>query len=185
MGNRQAWEESLRVPLILHAPGGRLASRRVASIVEHVDLLPTVLDLMEGVEASDEPISGRSLVSLLRGEPSHLPRAAFGQRGTIPRSDEVRRLPQEDPGDLDGQQYALTEERWKLLHHTAGPDRLYDLARDPYESRDLLADGDAPEAARLRSALDARLRTLRRAAPVTPEVSPGTAEELRALGYVP
>jgi arylsulfatase A-like enzyme len=185
MGHGQAYEESLRVPLIFHAPDGRLASRRVASIVEHVDLLPTVLALVEGVEASDDPISGRSLVPLLRGEPPRAPRAAFGQRGAIPREDEVRRLPQEDPGDLDGQQFALTEARWKLLQHTAGPDRLYDLASDPYESRDLLAEGEAPQAERLRRALDERLRSLRRTTPLAPEVDSETAEELRALGYVP
>jgi hypothetical protein len=34
-------------------------------------------------------------------------------------------------------------------------------------------------------ALDERLGALRRATPVAPEVSPETAEELRALGYVP
>jgi arylsulfatase A-like enzyme len=185
MGHGLAWEESLRVPLIFHASDGRLAPRRVASIVEHVDLLPTSIELMDRVEASQAPISGRSLAPLLRGESSVARRAALGQRGSVPRGDQVRRLPQEDPGDLDGQQFALTEARWKLHHHTAGPDRLYDLASDPYESRDLLADGEAPEATRLRRALDERLRGLRRTAPLAPELSPETVEELRALGYAP
>jgi len=185
MGHGLAWEESLRVPLIFHAPDGRLAPRRIGSIVELVDLLPTALELLEVAVAADAPFSGRSLAPLLRGESPREHRAALGQRGAIPRGDQVRRLPQEDPGDLDGQQFALTEARWKLLHHTAGPDRLYDLASDPYESRDLLAEGEAPEATRLRSALDERLDGLRRAVPLAPEVSPETFEELRALGYAP
>ena len=67
MGHGQVYEESLRVPLIFHSPGGGLASRRISSIVENVDLLPTALALMEGAEASGDPISGRSLVPLLRG----------------------------------------------------------------------------------------------------------------------
>ena len=71
-----AYEATLRVPLILHAPG-LLRPRVVADRVRHIDLLPTVLDAL-GLEAPagsarpQPPRRGqrsrpRSLPELLRG----------------------------------------------------------------------------------------------------------------------
>ena len=59
------YEESVRVPLIVRVPGG-LRGVRSASIVELVDVLPTLLSLW-GVGPSEQPprLDGRSLVPLL------------------------------------------------------------------------------------------------------------------------
>ena len=184
MGHGKAYEEGLRVPLFFHADGGGLAPRRVAEIVEHVDLAPTLLELLG--QAPPERREGRSLVPLLRGGALAESRAAFSQRGRIASGEHVRRLPQEDPGDLSGDQYAWIESRWKYLHHVTGDDELYDLEADPHESRNLLAD-ETDEAKRLLDLLTGRLRRLSQDAPasIVPELDEATREELRALGYAP
>ena len=41
------YESSMRVPMIIHAPFSNTAGRRVAQPVRVVDILPTVLDLLE------------------------------------------------------------------------------------------------------------------------------------------
>ncbi|MEZ5330546.1 MAG: sulfatase [Thermoanaerobaculia bacterium] len=60
------YETTLHVPLIVRAPGGFEAPRRITERVHHVDIVPTVLDLL-GLERPPD-LDGRSLVPYLRGE---------------------------------------------------------------------------------------------------------------------
>lgn len=190
MGHGKAYEEGLHVPLLFHASDGALAPRRVGALVSHVDVAGTLLEL-----AGQSPMArgeGRSLLPWLRGQEAAGRPGVFAQRGAIASGPGVRRLPQEDAGDLSGEQYAWIESRWKYLHHESGADELYDLERDPHETRDLLAEAapnqEPPEAARLREALLRRLAELssRKAdAGAAPDLDAETREELRALGYLP
>ena len=186
MGHGKAYEEDLRVPLLFHAMDGSLAARRVADLTEHVDLRPTVLEL---AGLSPEPGgAGRSLVPQLLGEPEASPRAVFAQRGRIAHGPHIRRMPEEDAGDLSGDQYAWIEQRWKYMHHLTGDDELYDLEADPHEARNLLQGAAPPVAERLREALAARIDELRSsaiAADRPAELSERAKQELRALGYAP
>lgn len=66
--------EVLRIPLIVRWPGSQ-RPRRVSAPVEHLDLLPTLLDLL-GI--GHGPLPGRSLLALLSGSgaPRERPRVA-------------------------------------------------------------------------------------------------------------
>ncbi|MFN7965412.1 MAG: sulfatase [Acidobacteriota bacterium] len=59
------YEELLRVPLIVRAPG--LAPRRISAPVSLLDLTPTLLDLLS---IPVKGLDGQSLVPLLRGDPT-------------------------------------------------------------------------------------------------------------------
>jgi arylsulfatase A-like enzyme len=185
MGHGKAYEEGLRVPLLFYASDGSLSSRRINGIVQHVDIAPTLLALTG--EASLADAAGISLENaMLRGAATPgVP--AFAERGQIVDHVDVRRLPEEDPGDLSGRQYAWIEERFKVLHHTTGPDELYDLASDPHETRNLLAEGPSDDATRLLGALKSRLEALpsRAGASEAADLDEKSRAELRALGYAP
>lgn len=60
-----AYEESLRVPLIVKQPGGDGARRRVRTPVQQIDVVPTILDLAKAPGASG--LRGRSLTPLFNG----------------------------------------------------------------------------------------------------------------------
>jgi len=60
-----AYEESLRVPLIVKQPAGEDAGRRVKAPVQQIDLVPTILDLAKAPGAGG--MRGRSLVPLFDG----------------------------------------------------------------------------------------------------------------------
>ncbi len=62
------YDSTVRVPLIVRLPEGRLGGRRVDAAVSHVDLRPTILDAL-GLSSPpvDSRQSGRSLVPLLLG----------------------------------------------------------------------------------------------------------------------
>ena len=62
------YDSTVRVPLIVRLPEGRLGGRRVDAAVSHVDLRPTILDAL-GLSSPpvDSRQGGRSLVPLLLG----------------------------------------------------------------------------------------------------------------------
>ncbi len=60
-----AYEESLHVPLIIKQPGGEAGKRRIATPVQQIDLVPTILDLAKAPGAGG--LRGRSLTPLFGG----------------------------------------------------------------------------------------------------------------------
>jgi len=166
------WDTLLRVPLIVSDP--RLPPRRVADQVRTVDVLPTLLELA-GLEA-DPRAAGRSLVPLMRGEPGP-ERPAYaevqGHRGA-PR------------------QAALRQDGYKLIWRDGGPGRaphlaLYDLLRDPGETRDL-ADRDPERVGALARSLRGIQGEVGGGGPIAPQAAEAMDDEVRArleaLGYL-
>ncbi|MCC7535668.1 MAG: sulfatase-like hydrolase/transferase [Deltaproteobacteria bacterium] len=129
-------DEQVRVPLLLSAPG--VPSRRVATVVETLDLTTTLLPLL-GV-APDPRMRGDDLSGLIGpGEPREPAASAFLEIGELRAVVERR----------DG----VT---WKLLCDQRVEEgcRLFDLTRDPVERTNLA--GERGELVRdLRAELDA------------------------------
>jgi arylsulfatase A-like enzyme len=157
--------ELLRVPLIILAPG--FAPRVVEERVGLVDLMPTLLDLLQ---LEPPPLMhGRSLVPLLAGEPrrasvadAHVGDATTG--GATLRS--------------------IDSEGWKLIvDTTSGEVELFDLENDPSERNDIAAAHPA-RVVRLSDRLDAHFRALQVAGADVVEPTEQNLEQLRALGYL-
>ncbi|MEL7061106.1 MAG: sulfatase [Acidobacteriota bacterium] len=72
----QIYPETLHVPLIVSGPS--VEARRIESVVESVDLAPTVLALA-GLESAEIAFSGESLVPLMRGERETTPGTAYAE----------------------------------------------------------------------------------------------------------
>lgn len=140
---RRLWEEVVRVPWIWVVPG--LAPRRIAARVSHVDLAPTVVDLLGAGRLAGA--TGRSLVPHMTGAAS-----------------EDRRVYLDQPlGPYMPEAHAVIDGGKKLVHTAIGNRyELYDLDADPGETTDLAAT-DPAELARMkavyqetRAALDLR-----------------------------
>ncbi len=153
-----AYEATLRVPLVLWAPG-TLPARREKSPARHVDLLPTIL------EGAGLPIPaglpGRSLAAPSAGEaaPGYFEAmSASFNRGWAPLSGVV-------------------EGGWKLVHLPLP--ELYDLATDPGEAKNLFES--RRDVARRLQALLPKPKRPRGA----PSVAGGEeARRLLSLGYL-
>ena len=144
---RQIYEAQVRVPLFFHTPGGALPPRISDVVVSQLDLGVALLALVDGSDAPLEDLFSDA------GEAS---RGAFVQRGALgPLRPGRRRIgsPRADPGQLD----AWVEARWKLFRHSDGSEQLFDVAEDPYETHDRLADVAVEDLDRLRAALAAQL----------------------------
>ncbi len=117
------YEESLRVPLILAAPGMKSAGKSCPRLVESIDVYPTLAEL-SGLKAPAN-LQGKSLVPLFDDPTGKWKQAAFAQ---------VTR------GKLMGR--TVRTEHWRYTEWDDGNKgvELYDWNKDPHEWTNLAAD---------------------------------------------
>lgn len=160
------YETNLHVPFIFSHPGLIPANQRIASIVETVDMFPTILHLM-GWEIP-APLYSRSLSPVFNGEEMES-RPSYAESQYVFNSFGW------------AEQRSLTTKQWKYIS-TSKPE-LYDRQADPGEKKNLI--DEKPEiAANMLDALKTRHN----------EIRPGSSEEsmidtealsiLASLGYI-
>jgi len=71
------YEEALRVPLIIKQAAGEGGGRRVTDVVQHIDVMPTILDFAKAPVPGN--LNGRSLTPLLDGTGSFGPRMVYSE----------------------------------------------------------------------------------------------------------
>jgi choline-sulfatase len=128
LGERGLWykmapfEDSIRVPLVVHAPA-RFEPRRVAEVVSLLDLLPTLVELAGG-----EPpeCDGSSLAPALDGD------------GPPQRDLPVEYLAE----GVRAPQVTVVRGPLKVIRELGEPDLAYDLEHDPYERSPVAAPPD-------------------------------------------
>ncbi len=127
---RLAYEESIRIPLIIRYPARVTSPRREETAVLSIDVGPTLLDLCG--TSYPQPVAGRSFAPLMRGEtiPSHYPFLVEQA------SDNVFARMRQMGYD------AVRGERYKFIRYREFPgmEELYDLQADPYELKNLAND---------------------------------------------
>ncbi len=153
---RLAYEESIRIPLIVRYPALVKSARRAEQTVLSLDLAPTLLEL--GRADAPAKLHGRSLVPLLAG--GEAAKAFPGNRDVLVQywTDTVF------PRVRNMGYAALRTDRWKLIHYhqLTGADELYDLREDPYEMNNLIdASAAKTTEAEMRTRLQAALEAAR------------------------
>ena len=163
------YEEQLRIPLVICDPQ-RPGPRRVEPVTRQVDVLPTLLELLDVPYAGW--IEGRSVVHLM-GE------------GTVEEAVPPVYAMASLMAMKTVQREALMLDGWKYIR-SERPDpaeELYDLAADPGETADLsVARAERTES--LRHALDALRGSFRSAVADTVVLTEEERERLRSVGYV-
>ena len=157
-----AFDELLRIPLIMSYPGGLPSQVRVAAQVQNIDILPTVLEILKLPVPS--AVQGRSLLPLILGQ-VEAERPAFTE--TTPGGYQAT------PEMMNTRIRAMRTSQWKLIHtHGPGVDtyQLYDLKNDPREKANV-ADDHPEITEKMRVALH---QWVLASQPVTPVAVPGS-----------
>ncbi len=111
------WEESLRVPLIIHDPKRSENGRRVEGLSSHIDVLPTVVEML-GYEVKDGKYPGYSLLHPLPQE----------------RTLRFRCVsPHKCLASIKG------NEKY-IYHYSNQPEEVFNLSEDPLEKHNLADD---------------------------------------------
>lgn len=131
----EIWQELVHVPLFVYVPGAE--PRRVGVKRSHIDLAPTIMDLMGAELGEGETMHGKSLL-----EDVYLPKGSEHEERDVfvdmPRGpfNEIRRAVIYGPSP-----------GMKLIHFGGSTYQLFDLEADPGEKKDLASDKEKREAA--------------------------------------
>lgn len=168
-------DEIVHIPLLIRLPDGAMAGRRIPFAFSAIDLVPTILDLLNLPAPND--IEGESRLSLMIDHKTEADRVAFS---TLDMDGEIAGCGARTP-------------REKLVYYNISEREIrrgYDLVNDPLEKNPL--DGQQFNT-RMKS-LEESLRIARRLWKSLAETHLGNAEsavvdestlrDLRALGYV-
>jgi len=125
---RHAYEESMRVPLLVWAPGLVKAKSVVEETIMNVDLAPTFLELA-GIKKPQQ-MQGESFTRILKGEKVAWRNRVFYEyfwEVAFPSTPTI---------------FAVRTNRLKYIYNYGGWDinELYDLENDPYEMNNLIRD---------------------------------------------
>lgn len=183
------YEATTHVPLIFYQPSCLPKNLRISSLIQHVDIVPTLLDIL-GIEYSKLNVDGKSALKLMHNESDKIREAILLEEANIERKRAIR---------TEKYKYihALTKEgavckECDRIH--GGIEELYDLKNDPEENSNIVAE--QPEVAqKLRKNLDSWVKQLQHKKTRTIAHEKGTqnyytkeeekliAEKLKELGY--
>jgi arylsulfatase A-like enzyme len=192
------YEESLRVPLICKLPRSRYAGQKIGSMVQLIDIMPTVLDYlnrfccMHCEEA--ERVSGKSLIPLMTGEKQAVHEYVYSQTqvdDTLSsycslRSSRWKYILLERP-KWSWQNIRAHPKHFLRTHFLWDREQLYDLENDRGETRNL-----AQQHKKLTCQFRHRLIELwasnkkkyRDISACRAEIDSHTETQLRSLGYM-
>ena len=166
--HKKLFDTTVHVPLLVKFPGGAHAGRRVASLVQHVDLAPTVAS----AAGFEEPLyMGRDLSAVAGGsDPGHA--VAFAEH-------------------VDNFMRAVRDRDWVYVEQVPGAENKWGLSME--EGNLFTLDGrpspagSRAHADRLKAALDSVLSSGRDAASAwggAQDADAEVAERLKSLGYM-
>jgi N-acetylglucosamine-6-sulfatase len=144
---RLAYEETIRIPLVIRYPALTKAGSTPAEMALNLDIAPTLLEVA-GLQPGTE-IQGRSLVPVLKGEAREWRTSFLVEYFTDTVFPRIRNM-----GYV-----AVRTTRHKYIHYRElqGMDELYDLEKDPYEEANLV---DRPDTRDTLQQMQGELRRL-------------------------
>ncbi|MFT7464251.1 MAG: arylsulfatase A-like enzyme [Pseudohongiellaceae bacterium] len=176
------YDEMLRVPLMIYAPGLVPLGKRIETPVRSLDIFPTLCDLL-GFEVPPD-LQGQSLVPLIHGAVGAGALDVFAEHTEDP---VLRSL-----GLGSGVMVSVRNGKWKLISNVQSPQlierpryELFDLNDDPHEQRNV---GDAhPEVLQqLQAKVERFIDDFQQGSEGESEelMDPEVLTQLRALGYI-
>jgi len=124
---RDAFEESIRIPMLAYAPGMIAPGLRIPQMIQNIDIAPTLLDVA-GVRTIPERMDGASFLPFLRGASApwrdHILYEYYWE-WNFPATPTL---------------FAIRTDRYKYIFHYGvwDYDAFYDLETDPLERHNLI-----------------------------------------------
>lgn len=118
-GTDRLFSELLKVPFMIKFPKGQYAGRRIKSLIQFPDVLPTILEII-GYKNETNTMVGKSFYNVIKGETDKHREATL-------------------TGYFRGIERCIRTEQWSYVQTNRGePDMLFDLQKDPKETNNLI-----------------------------------------------
>jgi len=182
------YDTLIKVPMIIKYPRDFGLSGKEDKVVQNVDLLPTIMDILE-VKAKNllNQIQGNSLFS----ENIRRRNSSYGISELTKRSHWI--TPLSKGSKIESSRHdrifriCIRSKEKKYILASDGEDEFYDLKEDPNECANLIDSGD-PSISEFRKELEPWLRALdetqERGKPQRSKIDEEIKERLRKLGYI-
>ena len=150
---RLAYEESIRMPLLIRYPTAVKAGTVSDEFALNIDLAPTLIELA-GVSIPTR-MEGQSLVPLLKAARTEWRKSFLIEYSSDRVFPRIRQMSYK----------AIRNERWKYIHYfeLEGMDELYDLKADPYEMTNVI---NQPDTAKVVEEMKREMQRLLRSDPI-------------------
>lgn len=116
----QEWEGGVRVPAIIKWPNGFKGGTVSPQLTGYIDVLPTLLDVIEQTGELKNPLDGKSILSVLKGDSSMFNRDFYLGHGSLISGEWKLITPHEKNKEMNIEQ-----------------DALFNIMKDPYETTDI------------------------------------------------
>jgi arylsulfatase A-like enzyme len=118
-GPDRMYSELLKVPFLVHLPGGDNKGMRTDALVSFHDILPTILELM-GQKNNTEAMHGKSFVPVLKGKTNEHRQAII-------------------TGYHEGFDRCIRDKKWSYIARPdEEPDEFYNIQDDPRETKNMI-----------------------------------------------
>ena len=124
------YDEVIHVPLVFKGPGIP-EGIEIDSLVQHVDIMPTILDIL-GIKWNR--MDGKSLIPLIRGDMEKLRSAVYMEEASVERKMAIRTLDYKYIC-APSKEEAVCKECGRIH---GGVEELYDLKKDPFETNNII-----------------------------------------------
>jgi arylsulfatase A-like enzyme len=169
------YEEATHIPLMVSLPGVIPQGIEVDSIVQSIDIAPTILDILKIKQ--DPQYEGESLFPMTLNSAQRKNRTVFMERRHYEKSvyQGVR---------VSGQKYGVREGDWKYIWAPQeSTEELYNLTQDPKELVNII-DRNQDLASKLQEMIKKWKQDQDTGHTETQTIDPETQEKLKSLGYV-
>ncbi len=158
MAKQVMYEEAMHVPLLVHAPFRRIKPHHVAQPVSHIDIVPTLMELLG---KKDPGLAGRSMVGMLAD--GTRPDYSVFLEWTADRNDS---------GEGPNGRTVVSPDGYKLVLYDTDQSMLFDHNKDPRELNNVYGKPEyAAVQAKLRKQIEEWQQKTRDVLPL-PEISP-------------
>jgi arylsulfatase A-like enzyme len=132
------YEEAVKVPWLIRSPQLNRGQKIIESPVSHIDMVPTLLDLMD--IKPDTHLPGQSLTPLIKNEETRA-RDVFIQwhpAGNLAKGrNPAGKIKKPETTSKNSTRTVVTREGWKLCLRDRDKNQLYNLDKDPGEATNL------------------------------------------------
>ncbi|MFT5524095.1 MAG: N-acetylglucosamine-6-sulfatase [Pirellulaceae bacterium] len=130
---RDAFETSIRVPLLVYAPSMFKGGQKIQKMVQNIDIAPTILELCNVKAPAEHHIDGKSMAPLLRASDADRKEAAW-------REFILYEYHWEWNFPATPTTLAIRTDRYKYVYYHGAWDHngFYDLQSDPIERHNLI-----------------------------------------------
>jgi len=137
---RFMYEEAIKVPWIMRIPQMRRSQHLIKNRVSHIDLVPTLLDLMGKRDHGE--VQGKSIVPLINGEVVQHDNVFVEWNPKRIEPDTLPTIPGVSQQDVDRVMDAsirtvIAPDGWKLCWSDKDKNQLFNLNKDPLETQNL------------------------------------------------